>query len=50
MYYRDGTSNKNHTLENGGNTDSKHESTVTRRTMTSMGDKPSNPRSNVNSP
>ena len=42
------TSNQNHSLENGGNTESRYKVTVTKRTMATMGDKPRNPRANVN--
>ena len=42
------TSNQNHSLENGGSTESRYKATVTRRTMVAMGDKPSNPRASVN--
>ena len=48
MYCRERNNNQNHTLENGGNTESRYKAIVTRRTMTAMGDKPSNPRASVN--
>ena len=48
MFGREGTSNQNHLMENGGSTESRYKATVTRRTTTAMANKPSNPRASVN--
>ena len=45
---RERNSNQNHSLENGGSTESRYKATVTKRTMAAMGDKPSNPGASVN--
>ena len=48
MLGRERTTNQNHSLENGGSTESRYKVTVTRRTTTAMGDKPSNLGASVN--
>ena len=48
MFGRERTRNQNHSLENGGSTESRYKATVTRRTTAAMGHKPSNPRASVN--
>ena len=48
MFGRERTNNQNHSLENEGSTKSRYKATVTRRTTTTMGDKPSNPGATVN--
>ena len=41
------TSNQNHSLENGGSTESRYKAMVTRRTTAAMGDKLKQPRASV---